>query len=202
MGRPALTLVVTALLSTALILSAAPTSHAGTVTRTDRESTYPPEIHNITHAPWQPSAGQDLVVEMTLSPDAEMPDGASLLYCRVEPEYTCALPSLMEPTSDERVWVGTIEWEPRFMKPETVHVGYNITLRYEDPDVVGGFQRIPAPTGNHWLPETFPEDSDGVYYFVAFARDGQTEQSPSPPLPLVLVLVLLIGACARRRVLW
>lgn len=185
------------ILVTALSLTTLPVGTAGTVTRADRESSYPPQIDNITHDPWQPSAGQDLVVTMELAPDAEEPDAVSLLYCRVEPEYTCALPLLMEPGSSDRTWIGTIEWEPRFMKPETVHVGYNVTLRYDDAGEVGGVERVPAPTGNFWLPDTFPEDSDGVYYFVAYDRTGQNAESPLFPLPVVLAL--LIGLLWGRR---
>lgn len=184
-----------------LVLSVAgmvPDASAATVTRPDRESAYPEEIANITHHPWQPAAGEDLEVTMTLATDAPAPDQVSLLYCRVEPEYTCALPLFMEPIDRAGEWSGTIAWNERFMRPETVHVGYNVTLRYSDEDAVDRVRRVAAPTGNHWVPETFPSDSDGVYFFVAFADAGLDQEALAPPLSVFTLMLMTLIFIVRR----
>lgn len=99
----------------------------------------------------------------------------------------------MEPDDADGTWRGTIEWDTRFMKPETVHIGYNVTLRYDDG------RRIAAPTGNFWLPDTFPEASDGVYFFVAYGPGTPPQESPGVPLLLPLLFVALTLAFLGRR---
>lgn len=168
----------------------------------DRESTYPDEIENITHSPWDPNRGEDVQVTVTLAEDATVPDRVSLLWCRVEPDYVCAIPRLMEAGGDHE-WTGTIEGssggDQDVIRHDTHHIGYNVTLMYE-PDGAAN-ERIYAPLANHWAPDTFPLDTGGNYYFLNLA---DTNESPAPvfvPLTIVFVSLLAIlrtGAWRKR----
>lgn len=180
------------LLSVAMLL---PSASADPVAYPDRGSTYPTGVLNVTHAPWSPRAGEDVRVTVTLDPDLDPPAAAGLLFCRVEPNYACGVGVAMEPSSDATVWTGRIAWHPAFMTDETVHVGYNITLYYGGDG--GEERRRTVPLGNHWVPEAYPTEVDGSYYFYAIAPS--TEGLPSPTPPLVVALFMLLCAVWRRR---
>lgn len=189
-----------ALLALAALLgpTALPPMEAAGVTHPDRESTYPEGVANVTHGPWAPRAGKDVEVTLTLEADAAVPTRVALLYCRVEPNYVCtARPPQMEAQDDGRTWTATIPWDDRFMEPETRHIGYNVTMRYVDPGSETGVRRVAAPVGNHWVPETFEEGTDGVYYF--FAYSGSVRDSPAVPVPFLIVALAALGACGRTR---
>lgn len=178
----------------AMLVAAAP-GQASPVTLPDRESSYPPGVANVSHAPWTPRTDQDVVVTMRLTDDARVPDAVSLLYCRVEPEYVCGLPLFMDPSRDQRTWRGSIvsdfEDPDGFMQEDTVHVGYNVTMRFQDDN--GSIERVSAPTGNFWVPASYPEESDGVYYFLAYG-EGEAHAMPGPAAALTaLLLVGVVG---------
>lgn len=169
----------------------------------DRESTYPDEIENITHDPWDPDRGEDVQVTVTLAEDAAVPDRVSLLWCRVEPDYVCAIPTLMERSSD-RGWTGTIEGssggDRDVIRGGTHHIGYNVTLMYE-PDGAAN-QRIHAPLANHWAPDTFPLDTGGNYYFLTLADTNESTAPAFVPLAIALVslfAILRTGAWRGKR---
>lgn len=177
------------LLVLSALWSAFPAS-AAEVVWPDRESSYPAEITNITHEPWHPAWGEDVTVTVRLADDAPGPDMMSLLFCRVEPGYACGLPDIMHSEDDGRTWMGTIAWDDRFMQPGLRHIGYNITLHYDD-----GETRVYAPTGNYAIPETYPEEADGIYFFYAV---GPEEASLPGPF-LGPVILLLAGLALVRR---
>ncbi|MBW3581684.1 MAG: hypothetical protein KY455_01165 [Euryarchaeota archaeon] len=172
-----------------------PSGSADPVAYPDRASTYPAGVLNVTHAPWSPPAGDDVTVTVTLDPAHDPPAAAGLLFCRVEPNYACGLGVEMEPSSDATVWIGHIAWHPDFMTPETVHVGYNITLYLGGPE--GEERKRTVPLGNHWVPDTYPTEVDGSYYFYAIGPAA--ESVPSPTSPLVVGLFMLLCAAWRRR---
>lgn len=156
----------------------------------DRESTYPDGIENITHSPWEVNRGQDVQVTVTLSEDATEPDRMSLLWCRVEPDYVCAIPSLMV-RNDDGTWSGTIDGsaggDRDVIRDNTRHIGYNVTQIYDHEDQAS--ERVYAPLGNFWAPETFPLDTGGNYYFLDL---GDTNESPVIAIfPLLFALVAL-----------
>ncbi len=156
----------------------------------DRESTYPEEIENITHSPWDPNRGEDVQVTVTLAEDTDPPDRVSLLWCRVEPDYVCAIPTLMEPTGDHE-WTGTIDGssggQRDVIRDDTQHIGYNVSVIHDYEDKSS--DRLHAPLGNHWAPDTFPLDTGGNYYFLNL---GGTNESPAPTLvPLAFALVAI-----------
>lgn len=176
-------------------LGAASVASAGPVTYPDRESTYPPGVANVTHEPWHPARGEDLQVTLMLESDAAVPGSVSMIFCRVEPTYVCGIPFMIDPSDDERAWTGTLAWDERFMQDETVHVGYNLTLRHIDRDT-GRVQRVAAPMGNHWVPATLPPEG-GDYYFVTY-RDADTVGLLPGPTPLVLLLLGCSAAALLR----
>ena len=167
-----------------LLVAMAPTlvAHEATFAHGAREDTYPPEIANVTHAPWSPARGEDVRVALTAAAYASTPDRVTMIFCRVEPEYVCALPVGLSQDADGH-WSGTIGWS-RFMRTETVHVGYNVTLTYEEDD---GTRRVAAPTHNVFVPAGFPAATGGAYWFVAYAG------SRDSPLASVGVMIMAIG---------
>ncbi len=177
-----------------------PLASGAEVTVTDREASYPIGVENITQDPWRPHRGEDVRVVLRLDDGAAAPDSVSLLYCRVEPTYVCGLPFLLE-RAGARTWAGEIEWNPRcreggarpscaFMLEETVHVGYNVTMRFPEGS------RVSAPVGNYWVPETYPSDADGVYYFMRY--EGALPRDT--PLPAAIgAFALVAGALWLRR---
>lgn len=174
-----------------VVIPGAPAAMAET---SEREASYPPAVANITHAPPDPTRGDAVAVTLTLRADAPTPDAVSLLWCRVEPDYVCALPVLMRHDGDD-AWTGTIPGayggERDVIKRDTVHVGYNLTLRTETEH---GLERVSAPISSPWTPMSFPRDGDGHYYFLAYA-----EPERAPAAPLSWLLLLLLGALLRRR---
>lgn len=172
----------------------------------DREASYPPEVENVSHDPWRPVRGDDVRVTMRLAPDAKRPETVSLLFCRVEPTYVCGIPFSLAPKDEGRTWTGVIEWNPRckaggdrpgceFMLAETVHVGYNLTLRYGGADE----RRVSAPVANYWVPSTYPSDSEGVYYFMRYEEAEASIESPLPWVVAWVALAVLVGLVLRRR---
>ena len=173
-----------------------PLAGAAPPTVPDRESSYPAEVANITHAPWRPQRGETVTVTATLHADGPRASQAHLLYCRVEPQYVCAVPRAMAPSEDRRVWTAEIPWD-RFLSEETTHVGYNVTFRYADPQSESGVRRVGAPTGNYWTPASFPQDSDGVYYFLAYR--GDVDGAPAPSVIVVVLAAVGLLVVAGRR---
>lgn len=167
-------------------------AEAATLTKDSREGAYPPGVVNVTHAPWAPRSGDDVHVTMQLSTDAELPDSVILLYCKVEPVYTCGLPFGMDRSNEGRTWQGTIEWDPRFFSPDTLHVGYNLTMRFGENDTM---RRSYVPTGNYWVPATYPSESDGVYFFVTYSPAAK--DAPGIGWSVLVALLATIVATAR-----
>lgn len=191
-------LAVLILLQAVVVLGAG-AALAAPVTHADREATYPDGVANVTHEPWSPSRGDDVVVTLFMEPDARPPSRVSLIFCRVEPDYVCGIPLFIDEQAGGGEWVGTIPWDDRFMRDDTVHVGYNLTLRSLDRET-GEVERVAVPLGNHWVPEAFPTDSGGSYYFLAYQGDGGLFGALPAPLPWVaLLLVICWGAMDRRR---
>jgi hypothetical protein len=174
----------------ALVLAVIPLLAAGAVAQGDatepQQASYPAGVAAITHQPQHPVRGEPVTVILELADGARTPDAVSLLWCRVEPEYVCAYPSLLTHGRDG-TWKGTIPGGyggPRdVIKRETVHVGYNLTLRFGTTEPV---ERVAAPIMSPWVPPSFPPDADGKYYFYAYAEPRGL------PAPTLLVAVLLL----------
>lgn len=178
----------------ALLLVALPHAAADEVRFPDRESTYPIGVTNITHAPWGPTRGDDVVVRLTLADGTPEPRSIAILYCRIEPNYACALPVAMV-RSSEREWSGEIPWERAFMGGSH-HIGYNLTLRF-----AGEEGHITAPRGNHWVPEGYPTEVDGSYYFYTVSS-AETQDGPvvsSGTLVALLIVSVVAARYGQRR---
>lgn len=163
---------------------------------TAREHVLPPPLANVSQDPWRPGRGEDVVVYATLRNPEAQPRAVLLRYCRVEPDYACWPTSVrMQRLGGSTTWAGVIAWDGRFMRPDTVHVGYNMSIVYDDE------RAYDAPTANYNAPPSFPVESGGLYFFYRLgpAREGLDAYSG---LPFVLAAVaagaLLVGLRVRR----
>lgn len=157
-----------------------------------REDTYPEGIESITHSPVVVHHGERFEVTLRMLPGAEVPDRVSLIWCRVEPDYVCALPVIMQPSgTDEGVFSATIPEHAGgqfdVVQDGTRHVGYNVSLQYQQEE---GTKRVFAPTHNLWMPETFPADVDGRYYFLEL--QGTARSTPAPGLVALFAALSLV----------
>ncbi len=178
-------------------------SAASTHAPMTREDTYPPGIANITQDPWNVKHGEDIEVTVTFAEDAPVPERVSLIWCRVEPDYVCAaIPPQLQPSGD-RTWTGTIDaavgGERSVVTEDTRHIGYNLSIQYPSDDPDGAATRVQAPTHNTWAPETFSEETGGIYYFVALGEPAKGAPLPALGLSLLVLAPIVYLAAAYRR---
>lgn len=154
-----------------------------------RDDALPPAMANVSQDPWEVRRGEDVAVYVRLAAGWEREVGSmSLRYCRVEPSYVCWPKSeRLQPVGDSpNRWAAVVPWNTKLVKPDTVHVGYNISLVYANGS------SLAAPTRNYDEPPAFPLESGGIYFF--YHLYGKSDDRPLSGAGGAWMIVAAMGA--------